>query len=71
MGFFDIRLRKKCGSIMVYSTAKASDMEAIRAANALTSDCSTVEVWKGMRCIYSSHGAGLAPPLTVVRAALR
>jgi hypothetical protein len=38
MEFFDIRLRKKSGSIMVYGTAKASDMEAIRAANALALD---------------------------------
>ncbi|HVT80458.1 MAG TPA: hypothetical protein VHM90_07360 [Phycisphaerae bacterium] len=55
MNCYDIRLRKENGAVMIYNTAKANEFEAIRAANALADDCSMVEVWNGMRCIYSSE----------------
>ena len=55
---YDIRLRKKGGrAILAYCTAKGSDAAAIRAAREITDDGDTVEVWKGMHCIYVGEPA--------------
>jgi hypothetical protein len=58
MGRYDIRLRKKGGAaVLTYCTAKESDAAAIRVARAVMEDGDTVEVWKGMRCIYADERA--------------
>ena len=55
---YDIRLRKKGGgAVLAYCTTKESDMAAIRAARDAMEDGDTVEVWKGMRCIYADERA--------------
>jgi len=55
---YDIRLRKKRGgAVLTYCTAKDSDAAAIRAACQAMEDGDTVEVWKGMRCIYADERA--------------
>jgi len=55
---YDIRLRKKGGGpALTYCTVKESDTAAIHAARNAMEDGDTVEVWKGMRCIYADERA--------------
>lgn len=55
---YDIRLRKKGGgAVLAYCTVKENDVAAIRAAQGAMEKGDTVEVWKGMRCIYADERA--------------
>lgn len=53
MESYDTRLRKQAGgATFVYCTIKESDVAAIQAAREMADDGDTMEVWKGMSCIY-------------------
>ena len=50
---YDIRLRKKeAAHYWHIARRKESDTAAIGAAREIMDDGDTIEVWKGMRCIY-------------------
>jgi hypothetical protein len=55
MQMYDIRLTKTdYKTRSVYQIAQADDHAAIRRALRLAADEATVEVWRGMECVYAS-----------------
>jgi hypothetical protein len=75
MPSYDIRLQKRHdGAKPVYRLTESNDFAAICAARKAAESGDTVEVWRGMDCIYAAqeHGDFSVPwPLAGALASLR
>jgi len=68
MPSYDIRLRKRRdGAKLIYRINETNDLAAICAARNAAESGDTVEVWRGMQCIYvaQEHG-GFSMPWSLV-----
>jgi hypothetical protein len=52
MDHYEIRLSRKTGGPVVYSSTYFSDYAAIRGARFLAQPDDGIEIWKGVSCIY-------------------
>lgn len=52
---FEIRIRKKSGLPLVYSTVLTSAFAAIRRARSLAEAGDLIEVWQGLQCVFSGN----------------
>jgi hypothetical protein len=60
---YEIRiLKRQPPSTSVHSTTQISDFAAVRTAQKIADAEDTIEVWKGMECIYTGP-AQTAPPV--------
>ena len=49
---YEIRLVRKEGGPVVYASTYISDYAAVRGARSLAAAEDSIEIWRGMHCIY-------------------
>jgi hypothetical protein len=49
---YEIRLVRKDGGPVVYASTYISDYAAVRGARSLATAEDSIEIWRGMHCIY-------------------